>query len=784
MTRPAAVAPVPARPSGAVKVQVVINGKPGRLWDEMIGGRDGVVKFAPHGRYAYVARENGKPVLVIDDQPQESFDSVALDVVQFSQDGKATMYHAFRSGKLYVVVNGKQFGPYATVQGESFSADGLHTGWIAQKQLNGAGSVYIDGKEVATVDEASPLVLSPDGKRWAFLAKTSNGVVTRVMGVSPAEYAYFQPPIAFSPDGAHLLSEPPGQGLVVIDGKSVAHVEVKPPDRQAFAQAPWGPDGTVRCIGTGKTYLIQPDGTIAATLDGYATFSASGKRVVTRRLGQFDPNLGGMDTTIDLGGHVLTRYTNLFYEGFGPDDKYFFAATMKNGLTALVVEGTEWGAYTQAYGNLSFSDDGKYAATQTRQGGEWHLTVNGHDSAQSYEQVFPRTCGIEGNGARMMAVRAGQLLLIEAKLSGIEPLPAVNAKGSPSIAAPPPAVAPQAAKSAAARNWNRTVVIDDAYPGVGGAVAIPKAMVVGSDIVIVHTVISGRPVFVPTVSSRAAGKWTSLPVPDSLKDCRFVGSATDGKTLYVAMTEGYRGGAVRIVSRTGNSWKREWDMTSKAHFGEYVSMGVAGGQPFAIFADDTTPDASQAGRAAIAERTTEGKWTMTKLPLNYDPDIGGIWAEHVGPNPAVLLRRGGREGIVYGERVDGNWAFTRVASQSLMGNLIDLNGEPACFAENMWWQRAAGEWRSQPLADKADQIGSAAVAVVGGKPCVAYIDSNRGEVHFRCVVGSNWTDEVIDYAMPVWDTCLTMVEAGGKPLVAYIGHNGGVKSPLVVLEGS
>jgi hypothetical protein len=770
------------------RVEVMVNGRPGgKNYPEILNNGPSPVVFSPQGeRYAYAVRENGHVFVVVDDRPQGQFDNVRSDILKFSDNGKSVVYQAFRAGKSWLVFNGKEFGPFATVENPTISGDGMHIGWISQKAMNGIGSIFIDGKEVATTDAATPLILSSDAKRWAFLAKHDGAVVTKVMGTSPAEYPYFNAPVAFSPDGAHLLSEPPGQGVVVVDGKPVGRFNVSPPDRQRFAAVPFGNDGTARCIAGDHTYLVKLDGSGTSELPGVAAYSPSGTRVILRKSsGRFDPRLGGMPMTVDLGnGKVLKPYGGLLFESFAPDDKYAFM-TMVSGQMAIVIEGVEYSAYTQA-GMPDFSPDSRYAVMSTSRGMGTHVTINGHDSIQTYDQVLPIHAIFEGDHVRKMAIRGGQMLQVEAKLTGIEPLPPAPMGGAAPAAKAMDVPASGAKQTtASSEQWKRTILVADTFPGVGGAVATVKGFVIDGEPVFVHPVfVPGNHAPFPTLTSRHAGKWKSEQIPDAPPMCIFIGATSVANTLFVAMESGEKGGALRIVSRTGGKWTREWDGASKFHFGNYVSMGSVGGRPFAVFTDDGAESAAWSHKAAMAEKGADGKWVLSKIDLPYNPGIQGTSAGHVGANPVILLRTDGGGGVLYGERAGGKWLVQKIGKSSAIGSVVDMNGEPAFFAENAWNYRLNGRWAQEALADKSVQVSSADGVLVGGKPAVAYFDQARGELHYRTRTGSTWSDGAIDFGRPAWDTSVSVIDVGGHPVVGYIGTSGGTQMSLVCLEGT
>ncbi len=200
--------------------QVVVDGeRESRPYDSIIGG---TLVFSPDGKHlAYGARSAGWRYVVLDGVAQNTCDTVVNLV--FSPDGRRLAYVARLSGgKWLVVVNGKTGTLYDTIGDKSltFSADGSRVAYWAQK--NGKWYVVLDGREIGPYDGASTIVFSPDGKKVRYAARFGNHASVVADGRKGPEYDRVGlGTLAFSPDGERFayVASLHGKLFVVLDGK-------------------------------------------------------------------------------------------------------------------------------------------------------------------------------------------------------------------------------------------------------------------------------------------------------------------------------------------------------------------------------------------------------------------------------------------------------------------------------------------------------------------------------------------------------------------------------------
>ncbi len=191
--------------------------------------------ISPDGkRMAYIKAVTGGKAAVIDgnEGPQYEY----INGLQFSSSGKHVAYIGHK-GLDYVVVDGQE-SEGARIEKFRFSADGEHYAYVAFKDRQAA--VVVDGKEGPKYSELPPdwLTLSADGKRWAYGGSikgkwqvTVNDEATPVKQISQfqarAPGAVAASPIMLSPDASRVAFVASGvknspHVIVYLDGKPAA----------------------------------------------------------------------------------------------------------------------------------------------------------------------------------------------------------------------------------------------------------------------------------------------------------------------------------------------------------------------------------------------------------------------------------------------------------------------------------------------------------------------------------------------------------------------------------
>jgi len=189
--------------------------------------------LSPDGRHlAYlVAVPGGKWFAVIGGIEGKRFDGIVAHP-RFSPDSKRTAYIAIvveeEKKKWFVVTNGGEEGPYDVIGGFTFSPDGKHLAYAAER--DGIPWVVVDGKEQYRGGFIPP-VFSPNSKHIAYGNGQALAVYGRAVqmqqwvvldGLEQKHYrSVTKDSLTFSSDSQHLayiVADETGQ-FVVIDGK-------------------------------------------------------------------------------------------------------------------------------------------------------------------------------------------------------------------------------------------------------------------------------------------------------------------------------------------------------------------------------------------------------------------------------------------------------------------------------------------------------------------------------------------------------------------------------------
>lgn len=172
--------------------------------DEIVFSQDGK-------RFGFVAFDSGAPLIVIDGKEHARHERIYAGSLAFNPDGRRVAYGAYSKGKSVVVVDGSEGTGYAQLAGSIvFSPDGRR---MAYQGVNeGGGSrwwyVIVDGKELGPYDGLNHMSFSPNGDHFAYAARiggswsvvldgkegiSHHGLVRggRILFDSPNQFHYF-----------------------------------------------------------------------------------------------------------------------------------------------------------------------------------------------------------------------------------------------------------------------------------------------------------------------------------------------------------------------------------------------------------------------------------------------------------------------------------------------------------------------------------------------------------------------------------------------------------------
>ena len=335
----------------------------------------------------------------------EKYDQVQTIPPVISADGKHMAYAARKSGDLYVVVDGKEYGPYTSLPSYGgspfggaqpipwqetpqrpivFSPDSKHFAFVAgKKQASNPSPLTVvveDGKEMpqqGQADTTSSLQFSKHGDHllWVLLGRPNATTVVVVDGIEGAAYnGIYQP--QFSDDGRHLAYTaqrllPAGGGsqiVEVFDGKEGPVMELV--GANAYGNGVlMSPDGAHLAYPAHTKVTTATQNNTVVVIDGKVYpnanrlwMSPDGKTIAYESL----PNTGSSNQTrgaLVINGKTGTEYTAIMDVRFAPDGHVVYSARAANQKFFVVDGDKELGPYDSVdLTSLSYSADNKHQA--------------------------------------------------------------------------------------------------------------------------------------------------------------------------------------------------------------------------------------------------------------------------------------------------------------------------------------------------------------------------------------------------------------------------------------
>jgi Tol biopolymer transport system component len=229
---------------------LVCDGKEGPEWDDI----QSVGPFLQDGnRLPYQATKNGKAFIVFVGEEDKPLAAPGALRAVYSPDGKRMAYWVQEANQRWVVCDGKEGPRYRDVNLGFFSPDGKRLFYTATDK-EGRQFLVVDGQPMKIHAGVSGVVLSPDGNRWAGIAKRDGNRVVVCDGKEGKAYPEVFSSI-FSPSGNSLAyyarTADRKTAIIVWDEKEVAQLTAEP-------QLTFSPDGRRLAWGTyrsGEVYL-------------------------------------------------------------------------------------------------------------------------------------------------------------------------------------------------------------------------------------------------------------------------------------------------------------------------------------------------------------------------------------------------------------------------------------------------------------------------------------------------------------------------------------------------
>lgn len=795
--------------------RMIINGVAGKTYPAILSNADFGTSpiFSPRGEHvAYIAGDNNSAWVVIDTTEGPKYRSIVRGSLGFSADGSTVAYVAAGDQGHHVVVGDKIYGPYGGgVASLAVSADGKTAAWIAD--VIGDRRVFVNGKDVdpafgpagdlrwmrgvpersfelkdsSGMGKVERVLVSADGQRWAYLAKTPGGAETRIGGRDPLSVRYPYPPLCFSPDGKLLVSWRP-ENSIAVNGTPVSELPTDQSSGGRLADTPFGPDGTVRFATFEKSWAIDGEGRVKQTWPGMAFFSPSGRRTVVGRLGgkQMDQyNSPGLQYDLG-GGRTLAAHTG-YSDGapaFGPDDR-FYSIGLEAEHPVLFTEDDAGPPCTQiSRQSLSFSPDGTFCAVWIRRGFRWRLSVSGTETSDVYDNPPTGTCHFTSPTSFFTyGYRDKQLIRIEVDIdSTLRPRPALPPATAPTtLPTQRQPAAPSASAVPSRGDFVRQIVVPDTMS------YLVRALLVGNEPVLVHGMRARRDQWPNmAITSRHDGAWKTETIPGAVEGVSHFDAIMIKGTIYLAIS--YRSKAMRspishdslqILSCRDGRWSEEYNHTGGENFGSLPSLGEAGGKPFLVFHDDYFK--RRGNHVNIAERDDAGKWTVSDIPVTRDSPHYLICASKAQAEPSFVMGSDGSGAATYGSRKKGEWTSEEVQVSGPFA-LMTVDGTPTIFGKS-WGQRSATGWKIQPLQkDDRHPIVGADATMIGGRPFLAYLERESNELHLTAVSADRLASEIIDFGVTNSQRALSMVALPGGIGIAYQNASPDGTCPLIWLE--
>jgi len=204
--------------------QVIVDGKPDEPVREVV---DASFTFHSDGtKYAYVADNGSGRFLVIDGKPVSS-EYRYLSKVIFSPGQGRVFSQAQRDDKSFLLIDGKELGPYTSISSLVFSPDGKHYAFVDRDDKT---TLVVDGEgHEQPTDRIPYLKYAPDGRLVYMFSEPYDREFPRAERKSTlvidgesitADNPNFRP--IFSEDGDHVAygtGRPTSLDRYVVDGK-------------------------------------------------------------------------------------------------------------------------------------------------------------------------------------------------------------------------------------------------------------------------------------------------------------------------------------------------------------------------------------------------------------------------------------------------------------------------------------------------------------------------------------------------------------------------------------
>ena len=358
------------------------------LGPEPHGSLAAIATTADHRHFALVGANGSRMSAYLDGQPGEKYDQILTDPPVISADGKRIAYAARKGSQFFMVVDGKEYGPYDSLSFIlSAHLSGVHPApfqatpnWPTSPSLAPTASisrlsrplanqsvVVEDGTVISGQNATYPtafLLFSKQGDHLLFVARSGGKAWVVLDGISGPKYTEVYHP-QFSSDSHHLeyaVLTASNKVAVVFDGKegpefdrigSDGHgsgIQISSDNAHVVYTA--GENGPGQ-----PTYNVVIDGKSIPNADR-VWMTADGKTIAYLS----EPVAAG-GPKIVANGKVGLEYAGFQALCFAPDGHAIYAMRAQNGKSFVIDGDQESDGYDSVdLTSIKFSDDGKHMA--------------------------------------------------------------------------------------------------------------------------------------------------------------------------------------------------------------------------------------------------------------------------------------------------------------------------------------------------------------------------------------------------------------------------------------
>lgn len=367
---------------------LVINGR-----TPLEYGNISKVAYSPDSQHlAYGCRKGNRWYIIHDGKVLAKYGNIAGEELVWSPDNNRIAYDVWTNDRReYMVVDGERGSFYRYVTLPLFSPDSKRFAYLATNSNRGSYWV-VDDQEYGPYKHVSLLKFSPDSMHFGFIAKDYKNIFAVIDGVAEEDYDWspsFPSPLVFSPDGKRYMY------TAIKDGKHILLVNGKEKGRpyENISSYKFSPDSKriafiAREANDGKNLFVL-DGKESKRYENvYMNYS-------------FSPDSKHCGFMAELPDETYVVVKD-FVEGrahkeipwwiplvFSPDSKHMAYSASEDGKHWFAVINGEVKKYHPGYmkGSIVFTPDSSDIGYLASDNGQWFAIVGGQESDR-FDRAF------------------------------------------------------------------------------------------------------------------------------------------------------------------------------------------------------------------------------------------------------------------------------------------------------------------------------------------------------------------------------------------------------------